>query len=836
MTALALGAQTLAVSVDRNTLITCSRELKPECPNFNAAQDSQSFMAQGPVMGGDDLGMALQAVGGHNPGKTLESDAVAFKQGYVNAGADDGVACGIAGNWHQDTTATGDRANRKRRSLNDDASEDGDNILRIIGGNDATVNSWPWQVWLSLYGGPYGSSLCGGTIISPSFVLTAAHCAPVKGIHGNALMGTVERLSFEGEIVSVDTIIPHHSYNKPQTFAYDFALAKLAKQGNPMQFGDRGKTSKLYRPACLPQEDACLNAYDQEQNDCWVTGWGLQHELERTAADVMSEVDIQIMSRRDCNGNDNIPGGEGFYKTSYIHTPSMFCAGWKQGGKDACSGDSGGPLVCRVPGRKNFQIYGVVSWGQGCGRSERPGVYGKVTSVLKWIKKYAGVEGPGAEVKEDDPMGSYCIHNGKDGFSHFGEGEDEQEEGESESTGDLQYVKENYPLRPPTVLKEKWFEEREEDGVTYYDLKDHQYSFESDGSKDSGNFASWANDVFGAKHKKKYPANVNSMWVFGANSPNTKKAVEQKLVPQCQLNIGRVLMASIRRSKCGSGDFVEVINGKGEVAKILCVIRKPIVIREQCPLYVNFVSDANRVVGRPISFSWKVLGTGTGNQNCGLKEEYVVNSNQWTMNIGTMQYWKGNGKRPCVGRRCRGKAALLKQIPNNSECGTVIRASREHWIECDTHTGTNFGFHTPRSPTCDRHYVGFYDGMNGSEGVTKNVVCGRNTRTRSVFRSSNNAMSIKLVIGTLLPKERNLVIYGGFNLRCRAIKWATWFGADKNQCEEGVAVCETERNSEGQVHYALMSDEDKKQYDCDQEFANGTVSDACIDYMPEDSF
>merc|ERR1712127_596036 len=68
------------------------------------------------------------------------------------------------------------------------------------------------------------------------------------------------------------------------------------------------------------------------------------------------------------------------------------------------------------------------------------------------------------------------------------------------------------------------------------------------------------------------------------------------------------------------------------------------------------------------------------------------------------------------------------------------------------------------------------------------------------------------------------------------IKWATWFGAAQNQCEEGAAVCETERNSEGQVHYALMSDEEKMQYDCDKEFANGTVSDACIDYMPEDSF
>jgi len=293
-------------------------------------------------------------------------------------------------------------------------------------------------------------------------------------------------------------------------------------------------------------------------------------------------------------------------------------------------------------------------------------------------------------------------------------------------------------------------------------LKDHKYKFESDSNSNSGSFQSWSNNIFGAKHRKKYPANVNSLWVFGHNSPNTKTAVEQKLVPQCQLNFGRVTMASIKRQKCGSGDFIEITNGKGEVSKILCINKKPIVIKEQCPMYVNFVSDANRVVGKPVAFNWKVLGTGTGNQNCGLKEEYVVNSNVWTVNIGTSQFWKGNGKRPCIGRRCKGKAALLKQIPSNTECGTVIRTSREHWIECDTHSGTNFGYHVPQNPNCEKHYVGFYDGMNGSDGVTKNVVCGRNARTRSVFRSSNNALSIKLVVGALLPREKNMVIYGGF--------------------------------------------------------------------------
>lgn len=67
-------------------------------------------------------------------------------------------------------------------------------------------------------------------------------------------------------------------------------------------------------------------------------------------------------------------------------TDNMLCAGYAQGGKDACSGDSGGQLVCSVNGR--WWLHGIVSFGRDCGAPKKPGVYTRVTRFIDWIQQH----------------------------------------------------------------------------------------------------------------------------------------------------------------------------------------------------------------------------------------------------------------------------------------------------------------------------------------------------------------------------------------------------------------------------------------------------------------
>uniref|UniRef100_A0A8C4SKX4 Transmembrane protease serine 4-like n=1 Tax=Erpetoichthys calabaricus TaxID=27687 RepID=A0A8C4SKX4_ERPCA len=227
---------------------------------------------------------------------------------------------------------------------------------RIVGGTDAKIEQWPWQVSLQFS----GDHTCGGSIINPRWIMAAAHCFP-KEYHMVSRWAVVPGITKQSSsgAVSVDKIFTNGQYS---TLTSDFDLALLRLQ-NPLTL------TEAIRPVCLPYSDLALKPNDS----LWVTGWGYMKENAGVLATVLQQARIQYVDRSVCNLPDIYDG--------YI-TPRMICAGSLQGKVDSWQGDSGGPLVYLA---EQWTQVGVVSWGSGCAEKLHPGVYSNVPAFLDWI-------------------------------------------------------------------------------------------------------------------------------------------------------------------------------------------------------------------------------------------------------------------------------------------------------------------------------------------------------------------------------------------------------------------------------------------------------------------
>lgn len=230
----------------------------------------------------------------------------------------------------------------------------------IVGGEDADKNEFPFQASIqSEREGHY----CGGSLISQNWVLTAAHCLygdqkdqlkVVMGLHNqDDLAGT--------EVFLVEDVIIHPKYNN-HDLEYDIALIKL--NGN----------SSL-PPVHLNENE--LHISPVSKLTAWVSGWGMKHQNDMQIPKILQKVELPLITQEECNKPDSYDGAV---------KDHMICAGLKQGGKDSCQCDSGGPLFLRSP-KNEFKLIGIVSYGEGCARPEKYGVYTKVNFFYEWVQQ-----------------------------------------------------------------------------------------------------------------------------------------------------------------------------------------------------------------------------------------------------------------------------------------------------------------------------------------------------------------------------------------------------------------------------------------------------------------
>ncbi|OXA54813.1 trypsin-1 [Folsomia candida] len=225
---------------------------------------------------------------------------------------------------------------------------------RIVGGEDATVGQFPYQLSLTMA----GSIICGASIISPNLALTAAHCvnraqpSQVQVIAGRHLRTTPAPNEQIRQVTRIDV---HENYNG-NTYANDIALLHLSTS-TPFVYDD------VVGEIALPTRE------QQTTGDTVVSGWGrLTSGLYPT---VLQWVQVPHVSDAQC---------QQLYPEETI-LPSMLCAGLIAGGKDSCQGDSGGPQAAVNGG----YLAGIVSWGYGCAAPNRPGVYTEVSYFIDWI-------------------------------------------------------------------------------------------------------------------------------------------------------------------------------------------------------------------------------------------------------------------------------------------------------------------------------------------------------------------------------------------------------------------------------------------------------------------
>ncbi|CAF2182438.1 unnamed protein product [Rotaria magnacalcarata] len=235
-------------------------------------------------------------------------------------------------------------------------------ISRIVGGENASSGAWSWAVSIRIGTG----SLCGGSIISSSWVITAAHCVEYF-TESDFIVYAGSNARWSGsQNRTVSKVIPHANFN-PSTYEYDIALLQLS---SPLNMSDPA-LSKI----CLPNvTQATLSAGEWPSSGTSVVtiGWGRLSEIGSLPS-TLQQVTLQTVS----------------YQTStclpvMVNWHVQFCATVINGTKDTCQGDSGGPMMM-FSSSNQWILVGLTSSGIGCARPQYAGLYTRVAAFQDWI-------------------------------------------------------------------------------------------------------------------------------------------------------------------------------------------------------------------------------------------------------------------------------------------------------------------------------------------------------------------------------------------------------------------------------------------------------------------
>ncbi|XP_031780170.1 venom protease isoform X2 [Nasonia vitripennis] len=241
---------------------------------------------------------------------------------------------------------------------------------RIVGGNDAALNAWPWMAAIAFrFGNDSGDFIfsCGGTLVSSRHVVTAAHCLEYEEVSYQVRLGAHDLENTDDGSHPIDVIVEsyvvHPEYNNTSK-ENDIAILRLDRD---VEF------TKAIHPICLPIEKNLRNR-DFVGTYPFVAGWGAT-SYEGEESDVLQEVQVPVVSNEQCKKD--------YAAKRVVIDERVLCAGWPNGGKDACQGDSGGPLMW--PKQTTYYLIGVVSTGSKCATAQFPGIYSRVTHFLNFI-------------------------------------------------------------------------------------------------------------------------------------------------------------------------------------------------------------------------------------------------------------------------------------------------------------------------------------------------------------------------------------------------------------------------------------------------------------------